>query len=112
VPVDTSAFIRPQSAAANLGQNGDMRAIRMSETNTEQRTSPRHRVFKGGMLAFPDGGTVDCVVRNISSSGARVDVANPRGLPEAFILVIAADQFKRRCHPVWSHDKQIGVMFD
>ncbi|MGA7805895.1 PilZ domain-containing protein [Bradyrhizobium sp.] len=84
----------------------------MSETNSEHRTSPRHRVFKGGRLAFPDGGAVDCVVRNISSSGARVDVVDPRGLPEVFTLVIAADHFKRRCHPVWSHDKQIGVVFE
>jgi PilZ domain len=86
--------------------------MRMNETSSERRTSPRHRVFKGGRLAFPGGGAVDCVVRNISSSGARIDVANPRGLPEVFTLVIAADQFKRRCHSVWCHDKQIGVAFE
>jgi hypothetical protein len=51
-------------------------------------------------------------VRNLSASGARIDVANPRGLPEVFTLVITGEQFKRRCHPVWSYDKQIGVVFD
>jgi hypothetical protein len=86
--------------------------MRMIESSTDRRTAPRHRVFKGARLALPGGGAVDCIVRNISSSGARIDVVNPRGLPEMFTLVIAADQFKRRCHSVWSHDKQIGVAFE
>jgi hypothetical protein len=84
----------------------------MSETNSDKRIALRHRVFKGARLAFPGGGAVDCVVRNLSASGARIDVANPRGLPEVFTLVITGEQFKRRCHPVWSYDKQIGVVFD
>jgi hypothetical protein len=77
----------------------------------EKRAVPRHRVLKGGMLAF-GGGSVDCTVRNISSNGARVDIVNPIGLPEAFTLVIETDGFMRRCHAVWSSEKRIGVAFD
>jgi hypothetical protein len=77
----------------------------------EKRAVPRHRVLKGGMLAF-GGGSVDCTVRNISSNGARVDIVNPIGLPEAFTLVIETDRFMRRCHAVWSSEKCIGVAFD
>jgi PilZ domain-containing protein len=78
----------------------------------EKRAAPRHRVLKHGMLAFFGGGGVDCTVRNISSNGARVDIANPMGVPESFTLVIETDQFMRRCHAVWSSEKQIGVAFD
>jgi hypothetical protein len=77
----------------------------------EKRAVPRHRVLKGGMLAF-GGGSVDCTVRNISSNGARVDIVNPIGLPEAFTLVIETNRFMRRCHAVWSSEKRIGVAFD
>ena len=52
------------------------------------------------------------MVRNISSGGARLDVANPVGLPRSFTLVIQTDQFMRHCHPVWSNDTRIGVAFD
>ncbi len=79
---------------------------------TEKRTSPRHRVLKRGTLAFGGGGSVDCMVRNISSGGARLEVANPLGLPRSFTLVIESDQFVRRCRPVWSSDIRIGVAFD
>jgi len=78
----------------------------------EKREVPRHRVLKGGTLAFRGGGGVDCTVRNISPKGARIDVANPVGVPEAFTLVIEADQFMRHCHAVWSSEQRIGVAFD
>ena len=52
------------------------------------------------------------MVRNMSNTGARVEVVNPVGLPGAFTLVIPSDKFTRRCHAVWSHDKRIGVAFD
>ena len=84
----------------------------MSENIIEKRAATRHRVLKGGRLVFHGGGGVDCTVRNISQTGARVDVANPVGLPDSFTLLIEADQFMRHCHPVWSHDAHIGVAFD
>jgi len=77
----------------------------------EKRAVPRHRVLKGGTLAFSGGG-VNCTVRNISSNGARVDISSPVGLPEAFTLVIETDHFIRRCHAVWSSELRIGVAFD
>lgn len=79
---------------------------------SEKRTVPRHRVLKRGTLAFNGGGVLDCTVRNISERGARLDIANPVGVPKAFTLVIEADHFRRRCHAVWSSERQIGVAFD
>jgi hypothetical protein len=68
-------------------------------------------VLKGGTIAF-DGSGVACTVRNLSSSGAAIDVASEVSLPPSFMLVIEADRFIRRCRPVWSNDKRIGVAFD
>ena len=78
----------------------------------ERRTAQRHRVLKQGMLAFSGGGGADCMVRNLSESGARIEIASPVGLPATFTLVIAADRLLRHCHAVWSADRRIGVAFD
>jgi hypothetical protein len=78
----------------------------------EKRATPRHRVLKRGMLAFSGGGGLDCTVRNISESGARLDVVNPMGMPDTFMLVIETDQFMRRCRAVWSSEQRLGVAFD
>jgi hypothetical protein len=77
----------------------------------EKRATPRHRVFKRGTIAFGGGG-IDCTVRNLSETGARIEVACQVGLPPSFMLVIEADHFIRRCRPVWSADQRIGVAFE
>ena len=105
---------RPRAASRKsmaIGGAKRHRVTAMSETD-EKRIAPRHRVLKQGRLAFDGGGAVDCMVRNMSNTGARVEVVNPVGLPGAFTLVIPSDKFTRRCHAVWSHDKRIGVAFD
>jgi hypothetical protein len=78
----------------------------------EKRAAPRQKVLKHGTLAFGGGRGLDCMVRNISSGGARLDVANPCGLPQSFMLLIETDQFMRRCRPVWCSGTRIGVAFD
>jgi hypothetical protein len=83
----------------------------MSENLTEKRATRRHKVLKGATIAF-DGNGVACTVRNLSSHGAALDLASSVILPASFTLLIEADQFIRRCHPVWSHEKRIGVAFD
>ena len=77
----------------------------------EKRSAPRHKVLKGATIAF-EGSGVECTVRNLSSKGAALDVASSVGVPPSFMLVIEADQFIRRCRPVWRSDKRIGVAFD
>ena len=67
----------------------------------EKRASPRHRVLKQGTIAFRGGGGIDCMVRNLSQGGARLEVATPFGLHGSFTLVIATDDFMRPSSP-WS----------
>jgi hypothetical protein len=83
----------------------------MTDTLVEKRSARRHKVLKGATIAFGGSG-VECTVRNLSSRGAALDVANSVGLPPSFVLVIEADQFIRRCRPVWRSDKRMGVAFD
>lgn len=78
---------------------------------TEKRAQPRHRVFKGGIISF-EGNGIDCTVRNISRSGAALDVASAERLPPSFKLAIEADNFLRPCRLVWSAGRRIGVTFD
>lgn len=84
----------------------------MSDNIADKRVARRRRVLKQGRIAFDGGGAVDCMVRNMSDTGARVEVVNPVGLPPIFTLVIPADRFTRRCHAVWGQHKRIGVAFD
>ena len=76
----------------------------------ETRRAPRHRVLKAGTIGF-GGGAIDCVVRNLSTTGAALEVANQAGIPDRFVLVVPGDGLHRPCHIVWRKERRIGVAF-
>lgn len=77
----------------------------------EHRSAPRHRILKAGTIEF-GGGAIDCTVKNVSESGAALEVVSPLFIPDRFTLYMPSDQLKRACHIVWRREKRIGVEFD
>ena len=58
------------------------------------------------------GGNINCVISNISISGAAVEVTNTHDIPERFNLVFKADDTHVPCRVIWRQGGQIGVAFD
>ena len=77
----------------------------------ERRAAPRKTVLMSGAIEFA-GSTINCLIGNISISGAAIEVTNPRDIPERFNLVFKADDAHIPCHVVWRQEEQIGVAFD
>lgn len=77
----------------------------------ENRIAPRRRILKSGIIEF-GGGAISCTVRNLSDTGAALEVVTPLFIPDRFTLFISSDEFKRACHIVWRKEKRIGVAFD
>lgn len=78
---------------------------------TEKRTTLRKRTLKAGMISFGGGG-ISCNVRNLSPTGACLDVESIIGIPLSFYLTIADEKTTRACRIMWSQPKRIGVAFD
>jgi hypothetical protein len=77
----------------------------------EHRIAPRRRVLKAGSISF-GGGTFDCTVRNISETGAALEVVTPLFIPDKFTLIVPSDGLSRPCRVVWRRERRIGIMFD
>jgi hypothetical protein len=77
----------------------------------ETRIAPRYRVTKAAKLEFI-GGPIDCKVRDISTTGAALEVSSQIGIPESFTLVLLEDELRLPCRVVWRKDFRIGVTFD
>lgn len=77
----------------------------------DNRGAVRRRVIKSGKIAF-GGGAISCVVRNVSESGAMLEVESPVGVPDRFTLVFDTDGSRRRCRTVWRKLTRIGVAFE
>ena len=78
----------------------------------EHRTAPRRRLLKAGKISFGGGAAFDCTVRNLSETGAALEVISPVGIPERFTLVIDADHRPFPCRVVWRKETRIGVHFE
>lgn len=77
----------------------------------EQRAAPRRRILKAGTIEF-GGGVIDCTVKNISDTGAALEVVTPLYIPDRFMLYIPSDKFKRRCRIIRRSERRIGVAFE
>jgi hypothetical protein len=64
-----------------------------------------------GAIEFA-GSNVNCLVRNMSISGAALDVSGYNGIPEIVDLVFKKDGTRIPCRVVWRQAEQIGVAFD
>jgi hypothetical protein len=83
-----------------------------SQMGEEHRVAPRRRILKAGSISVGGGGTIDCTVRNISETGAALEVVTPLYIPDRFKLIIQSDGLNRPCHIVWRKERRIGIAFD
>jgi PilZ domain len=77
----------------------------------ERRTAPRHRILKAGTIEF-GGAAVPCTVRNLSVSGAGIEINSPLWFPDRFVLAVASEGWRKPCRVVWRQERRIGVAFE
>lgn len=78
----------------------------------DKRASPRHRTLKGAHIVFNNGAsTIDCIVRDLSETGARLKVTTVLGIPDLFDLLIEGEGIPRPCRVARRSNSEIGVSF-
>lgn len=86
----------------------------MSENEEEkhERHTDRKRTLKGAHIAFNNGfSTVECIVKNISETGAYITVKNGILIPDRFELRNELDGFKVDCEIKWRKGNAFGAVF-
>jgi len=84
----------------------------MDGLDTNKRRAPRHRVLKGAKISFHQLGTsTDCVLRNLSDTGACLVVESQAGIPNDFDLVMDSGKAIKHCHVEWRAGSKIGISF-
>lgn len=97
--------------ASGLPSLSDPAAAERWWTMSEQRRSPRRRVLKAGTISFGIAAGIDCVVKNISDTGALISVESSVGVPNNFTLVIRTDSLRREAVVKWRRARSIGIAF-
>jgi PilZ domain len=79
----------------------------------DKRRAPRQRTLKGAKIVFKDGAfTYECTVRNLSATGAQLQVAASDGIPNRFQPVFNDRSPTRTCNVVWRSENRVGVVFE
>ncbi len=89
---------------------GDGRIDDRRKAVTDRRKSPRLKTLKGAQIILRNGAPLACIVRNISETGAKLEVYGPV-LQNAFDLVFDLDHSRRSCCVVWRKEPLLGVKF-
>jgi hypothetical protein len=77
----------------------------------ETRTAPRYRVAKPALIEH-GGDKMKCTVRDLSVTGASLEVVDSAVVPIRFTLVVPQDGLKLCCRVVRRKDFQVGVAFE
>jgi PilZ domain len=77
----------------------------------ERRKHPRLRVLKSAKLIFGKASVFDCVVRNLTAVGARIEIPNTIDLPQVFEMTFDGGRSIRSCRLVWRTSSGTGVEF-
>jgi len=77
----------------------------------QERTSARRRTLKGGRVLLSNWTAVDCNIRNLSETGARLEFSGPTELPSEFRLLIAASGEIFPVQLSWRRGLAAGVHF-
>ena len=77
----------------------------------ERRRYARMRVLKNAKIVIGTSSVLDCVVRDLSSTGARIEIQNAIGLPEAVDVTFDGGHTFRPCRLKWRTLNETGVEF-
>src|SRR4051794_27059358 len=78
-----------------------------------QRVAPRLKVLLAAKMIFNNGqSALDCLIRNLSDTGAKLIVSAAVTLPECFDLIIPQKSLTRRARIAWRRGEDIGVRFE
>ena len=77
----------------------------------ERRSAPRKVVMMSGAIELA-GGTIGCLISNMSISGAALEITDSEHIPERFNLFFKADGSRIPCRVAWRDDERIGVAFE
>ncbi|WP_306049888.1 PilZ domain-containing protein [Oceaniradius stylonematis] len=79
-------------------------------SDPERRAALRRRTLFAGRIIFNQQSSVlSCIVRNLSESGACLEVDSQLGVPDQFELLVEGAGIRAEYRVIWRKAKRIGV---
>ena len=99
-----------KSGAGKSAEKPERDGVEFSNID-ERRASVRSPTFKAGEVILPEGGALDCIIRNVSESGCLIKIDNAASLPDRISVRIDRDKPARTVDVIWRSSTLAGAMF-
>jgi len=81
-------------------------------SSDDKRKAQRHRTLKGAKILLPGNFSLfECTVRNLSPTGAQLELASTLGIPNSFRLKLDDKGDVHSCRVAWRTATRLGVEF-
>ncbi len=110
-PVDLATLLAAADEALYVAKSRGRNCCIVSPSLSPHAPNGR-KVLKAGAIVFNFGNSViDCTVRRLSETGARLDVLSLQDIPRQFKLSIEADGFSKSCEVAHKDNRSLDVVF-
>lgn len=81
---------------------------------SDHRAATRHHTLRTGIVEFDNGSgsiiSVPCTIRDVSATGARLQLNSSAWVPEQFAVIFTGG-LRKTCRLAWRRDRLIGSAF-
>jgi hypothetical protein len=81
-----------------------------SPLRLERRLSPRKNTNIRAEIAFSGGQILPCIVKDVSETGARIELASVGRVPNGLVLLVPGHQ-PQPCRVAWRALKEMGLEY-
>ena len=78
---------------------------------SERRISPRIPTRRAARIDIKGQDPIECLVRDLSNSGARLEVPDPKQVSNSFTLTIVGSWNRQACRVAWRKGNMVGVEY-
>lgn len=82
-----------------------------AEALEQRRVAKRMRVLKSAKIVLDNWRAIDCTLRDVSDTGAKILINSTSNVPQKFRLFFVADNTIRDAQIAWKQHDMLGVHF-
>lgn len=94
-----------------MAERSEINGSMAGAAGKDPRVRMRRRVLKAGRILFSGCVTLECAVRDISDTGARLEFKDAAQVPDTFLLFVELDGLSAECAVAWRRATIVGVSF-
>ena len=88
----------------------DTGSLRQQAELRKHKRQPLH--YPAWIFLAPDRKPLECMMSDVSKSGAKIMFSGDDEIPDQFMLLLSADgKTRRKCRVAWREAKRLGVEF-